>query len=139
MRVQNWSLQQFIVCGAILSLSYSYVSFVNLGVLAFKHSCSELNVHLSIIFLWQVWFHSLSFLITFCWSQCCSILERGYSLFLGNICLEFFSILLPWDTLSLSLRCIYSMQQNLGSSLCFQSLSLCLFIWGIVSIDDKRY
>ena len=31
------------------------------------------------------------------------------------------------------------MQQNSGSCLCIQSVSLCIFIGGIESIDVKRY
>jgi hypothetical protein len=41
--------------------------------------------------------------------------------------------------MSLLLRFISCMQQNAGSCLYIQSVSLCLFTGGIDSIDVKRY
>ena len=131
-----------IVCCAMWALSFIKVSLMNVAALAFRAYIFRIwSSSWRILTLMSMKCPSLSFLTSLGGKSILSDIRHGYSsLFLQTICLENCFPAFHSEVASVFFREMgFCKQQKVGSCLCSQSISLCLFIGGIESIDIKRY
>ena len=103
-----------------------------------RHGCSELKVHFGGFFLWWVW--GVPIFFDYFWLKIYFIECKLLQLFSWDL-VKIFPPCTLRSCLSLSLRCVYQMEQNAGSCLIIQSVSLCIFIGELIPLmlrDSKN-
>ena len=107
------------------ALSFSKVSFMNVGALAFGELMLRFEHSSLYIFpLMCMKCRSISFLMTFGWKSILPDIRMSTSAcFLEQFAWIICFPALYCEILSLTLSCVSCMQQNCGSSLCIQAIS----------------